>query len=38
MRQHDRAEQDALEALHEGEPGPYLAHKQDAITVHPAEI
>lgn len=38
MRQHDRAEQDALEALHEGEPATYLAHKHDAITVHPTEI
>jgi ATP-dependent exoDNAse (exonuclease V) alpha subunit len=38
MRQHDPAEQDALEALHERDPDTYLAHKHDAITVHPTEI
>ena len=38
MRQRDRAEQRALEALHDGDPAPYLEHKQDAIVVHETEI
>jgi len=38
MRQRDRAEQEALEALHDGDPSRYLAHKQDAIAVHETEL
>ncbi len=34
IRQRDPGERDALEALHDGEPEHYLAHKQHAITVH----
>jgi hypothetical protein len=37
MRQHDVAEQRALEALHDGEPDLYLAHKHGAIAVHETE-
>jgi conjugative relaxase-like TrwC/TraI family protein len=37
MRQRDAGERAALEALREGEPERYLAHKQDEITVHPTE-
>jgi conjugative relaxase-like TrwC/TraI family protein len=38
MRQRDVAEQAALGALHDGEPGPYLTQKRDAITVHAQEV
>jgi len=38
MRQRDPAEQLALEALHDGDPAQYLAHKEDAIAVHEREI
>jgi conjugative relaxase-like TrwC/TraI family protein len=37
VRQRDRQEQAALEALHDGDPERYLAHKRDAITVHGTE-
>lgn len=37
MRQRDLEERAALESLREGEPGRYLAHKRDAITVHATE-
>ena len=37
VRQTDRAEQDALTALREGDPDTYLAHKQSDITVHERE-
>jgi conjugative relaxase-like TrwC/TraI family protein len=37
MRQGDPEERAALEALREGEPERYLAHKQDAIAVHATE-
>ena len=35
MRQRDPAERDALDALHDGDPGPYLElkHEQGALTV-----
>jgi conjugative relaxase-like TrwC/TraI family protein len=38
MRQQDPAEREALEQLHDGDPTPYLAHKQDEITVHETEL
>jgi ATP-dependent exoDNAse (exonuclease V) alpha subunit len=38
MRQRDRHEQQALEALHDGDPSSYLTHKRDAITVHQTEV
>jgi hypothetical protein len=38
MRQRNRQEQQALEALHNGDPGGYLARKQDQITMHEAEL
>jgi hypothetical protein len=34
MRHRDRKERAALEALHGGQPDPYLAHKQASIIVH----
>jgi conjugative relaxase-like TrwC/TraI family protein len=34
IRQHDPAERDALEALHDGLPDRYLAYKQSDISVH----
>jgi conjugative relaxase-like TrwC/TraI family protein len=37
MRQRYAGERAALEALREGEPERYLAHKQNEITVHPTE-
>jgi ATP-dependent exoDNAse (exonuclease V) alpha subunit len=39
MRQRDPAERDALDALHDGDPGPYLElkHEQGALTVHERE-
>jgi len=37
IRQRDPEERAALEALHDGEPDRYLAHKQDAITIHASE-
>jgi ATP-dependent exoDNAse (exonuclease V) alpha subunit len=38
MRQRDKAEQAALQALHDGDPALYLEHKRDAITVHEKEF
>jgi conjugative relaxase-like TrwC/TraI family protein len=38
MRQIDPSEREALEALHDGDPSAYLAHKQDQIAVHETEI
>jgi ATP-dependent exoDNAse (exonuclease V) alpha subunit len=38
MRQPDPDEQRALQALHDGDPSTYLAHKRDAITVHDTEL
>jgi conjugative relaxase-like TrwC/TraI family protein len=38
LRQRDPVEQRALEALHDGDPAPYLAHKAEQITVHDTEI
>ncbi len=38
MRQHDPSERQALEALHDGDPSAYLAHKHDEISVHETEI
>lgn len=38
MRQQDPAEREALEQLHDGDPAPYLAHKQAEITVHETEL
>jgi conjugative relaxase-like TrwC/TraI family protein len=38
MRQRSVCEQGALEALHDGDPEPYLAFQRDAITVHETEI
>ena len=37
IRQHDPVERRALEALHDGQPDRYLAHKQDQIAVHDSE-
>lgn len=37
VRQRDPEEREALEALHDGQPDRYLAHKQDAITIHARE-
>jgi conjugative relaxase-like TrwC/TraI family protein len=37
VRQQDRAERDALQALHDGDPTPYLHHKRDQLTVHDTE-
>jgi conjugative relaxase-like TrwC/TraI family protein len=37
LRQHDPAERDALEALHDGNPETYLDHKADQITIHATE-
>ncbi|MGH2867447.1 MAG: MobF family relaxase, partial [Solirubrobacteraceae bacterium] len=37
VRQRDGGERRALEALHDGRPGQYLAHKQEAIAVHATE-
>jgi conjugative relaxase-like TrwC/TraI family protein len=37
LRQHDPAERDALEALHDGDPETYLDHKADQITIHATE-
>ncbi len=34
IRQHDPAERDALEALHDGHPETYLEHKAEHITIH----
>jgi ATP-dependent exoDNAse (exonuclease V) alpha subunit len=38
IRQPDPAEQHALQALHDGDPTTYLAHKHDAITIHNTEL
>lgn len=38
MRQRDPTEQSALAALHDGDPGPYLADRQDMISVHETEL
>jgi conjugative relaxase-like TrwC/TraI family protein len=38
MRQRDPAEQDALQALRDGDPDQYLEHKHDEITVHETEV
>jgi conjugative relaxase-like TrwC/TraI family protein len=38
MRQIDPSERQALEALHDGDPGAYLAHNHDQIAVHETEI
>ena len=37
IRQHDPAERDALQALHDGDPDTYLQHKQPDITIHERE-
>lgn len=37
IRQRDLDERIALEALRDGDPERYLAHKEDAITIHAAE-
>ncbi|MHB8692574.1 MAG: MobF family relaxase [Solirubrobacteraceae bacterium] len=37
IRQHDPAERDALEALHDGNPDTYLDHKAEQITIHATE-
>jgi len=37
IRQRDPEERRALEALHDGQPDAYLAHKQAEITVHATE-
>ena len=37
IRQRDPQERRALETLHDGQPEAYLAHKQEAITVHAGE-
>jgi conjugative relaxase-like TrwC/TraI family protein len=40
MRQRDASERDALEALHDGDPEPYISLKRDqhALTVHDREV
>jgi hypothetical protein len=38
MRQQDLSEQAALQALHDGDPDPYIDHKRDHITIHETEI
>ena len=38
VRQVDPAERHALEALHDGDPSAYLAHKHDEISVHATEL
>jgi conjugative relaxase-like TrwC/TraI family protein len=38
MRQEDLAERNALQALREGDPDSYLAHKKQDVTVHDAEL
>jgi ATP-dependent exoDNAse (exonuclease V) alpha subunit len=38
MRQRDPAEQQALQALRDGDPDQYLDHKHDEITVHDTEL
>jgi conjugative relaxase-like TrwC/TraI family protein len=38
MRQRDRREQQALEALHDGDPEPYLRHQADKLTLHETEV
>jgi conjugative relaxase-like TrwC/TraI family protein len=40
MRQRDPAERDALEALHDGDPEPYISLKRDqqALTTHDREV
>lgn len=38
MRQRDPAEQQALQALHDGDPDQYLEHKHNEITVHETEL
>jgi conjugative relaxase-like TrwC/TraI family protein len=40
MRQRDPAERDALEALHDGDPEPYISLKreQQALTIHNREV
>ena len=38
IRQHDPAEREALEALHEGDPDTYLAKKTEDITIHATEL
>lgn len=39
MRQRDPAERDALESVHDGDPGPYIQLKRDqgALTIHERE-
>lgn len=37
IRQHDAAERRALEALHDGHPAAYLAHKQNALHIYATE-
>lgn len=34
IRQHDSAERDALQALHDGDPDAYLEHKRQEIAIH----
>jgi conjugative relaxase-like TrwC/TraI family protein len=38
MRQRNLSEQEALQALHDGDPDPYIDHKRDNITIHETEI
>jgi ATP-dependent exoDNAse (exonuclease V) alpha subunit len=37
IRQRDPSERRALQALHDGHPDTYIAHKRDAINIHPTE-
>jgi len=37
IRQHNPAERDALEALHDGNPATYLDHKAEQIAIHATE-
>ncbi len=37
LRQHDPAERQALQALHDSHPAAYLEHKQPDLTVHDSE-
>jgi conjugative relaxase-like TrwC/TraI family protein len=38
MRQQDLSEREALRALHDGDPDPYIDHKRNEITIHETEI
>jgi ATP-dependent exoDNAse (exonuclease V) alpha subunit len=38
MRQQDIREQQALQALHDGDPNAYIDHSRDDITIHEKEI